>query len=184
MSNLKKHFMYGFLSCFMLSGCSGVKPSDFRDTKPVLSIEKYFSGDTYAWGIFEDRFGSVKKQFSVDIHGVWDGKELRLDEKFLYSDGEKDRRIWRIKKLGKNSYEGFADDVFGAARGQSYGNAFNWQYQMDLDINGLLVRVNFNDWMFLQESGVLINRAKVTKWGIDIGEVTLFFSKKNVNSPM
>ena len=31
--------------------------------------------------------------------------------------------------------------------------------------------------MFLQEDGVLINRARVKKWGVEIGQVTLFFKK-------
>jgi hypothetical protein len=37
--------------------------------------------------------------------------------------------------------------------------------------------VHFNDWMFLQPSGVLLNRARVSKFGITIGEVTLAFMK-------
>jgi hypothetical protein len=31
--------------------------------------------------------------------------------------------------------------------------------------------------MFLQSGGVMINRARLSKWGFDIGEVTLFFMK-------
>jgi hypothetical protein len=161
----------------VLSGCENMKPTDFKNSMPRLEIEKYFSGKTQAWGIFEDRFGKLRRQFTVDITGTWDGKELTLVEQFQYRDGEQDERIWRITKMGDHAYEGKADDIIGVAKGESYGNSLNWQYDMDLKIGGSTVQVHFNDWMYLQPSGVLLNRARVTKLGIEIGSVTLSFLK-------
>ena len=161
----------------VLSGCTSMKPSDFSKAEPLLRIEDYFVGQTRAWGIFEDRFGNLRRQFVVDIQGSWDGEALVLDERFRYSDGETDRRVWTIKKIDEHRYEGRADDVIGTAIGESYGNALNWRYDMDLKIGEGTLRVHFNDWMFLQSSGVLVNRARVSKFGIAIGEVTLFFQK-------
>ena len=158
-----------------------MKPTDFKDTQPRLTIEKYFLGTTRAWGIFEDRFGTVRRQFTVDITGTWDGTELVLDERFQYSDGETDRRVWHIRKTGEHGYEGRAADVIGIATGESYGNALNWRYDMDLKVGGGTLRVHFNDWMFLQPEGVMLNRATVSKFGIDIGTVTLAFSKLALN---
>jgi len=152
-----------------------MQPEDFKDTGPKLKIEEYFLGETRAWGIFEDRFGKLRRQFVVDITGTMDGDELVLDERFDYADGEKDRRVWRIRKLDEHNYEGRADDIIGVAKGVSYGNALNWSYDLDLQIGDNSLRVHFNDWMFLQPDGVLMNRARVTKWGFDIGEVTLMF---------
>jgi len=161
----------------VLSGCTSMKPSDFSKAEPLLRIEDYFVGQTRAWGIFEDRFGNLRRQFVVDIQGSWDGEALVLDERFRYSDGETDRRVWTIKKIDEHRYEGRADDVIGTAIGESYGNALNWRYDMDLKIGEGTLRVHFNDWMFLQSSGVMVNRARVSKLGIAIGEVTLFFQK-------
>ena len=166
------------LMAFMImSGCTTMKPIDFKDVEPRLTLEKFFLGSTRAWGLFEDRFGTVRRQFTVDIAGSLDGEELVLDERFRYSDGETDRRIWRIRRIGEHGYEGRADDVIGVATGESYGNALNWRYDMDLKVGEGTLRVHFNDWMFLQPSNVLLNRAKVSKFGIDIGEVTLVFVK-------
>ena len=161
----------------VLSGCTSMKPSDFSKAEPLLRIEDYFVGQTRAWGIFEDRFGNLRRQFVVDIQGSWDGESLVLDERFRYSDGETDRRVWTIKKIDEHRYEGRADDVIGTAIGEAYGNALNWRYDMDLKIGERTLRVHFNDWMFLQSSGVMVNRARVSKFGIAIGEVTLFFQK-------
>jgi len=171
------------LALFVLNGCTSMKPSDFKDAEPRLTIEEYFAGKTYAWGIFEDRFGNLRRQFSVEISGSWNGEELVLDEHFDYRDGEKDRRVWTIRKTGDHTYEGRADDVIGTARGEAYGNALNWRYDMDLKVGDGTLRVHFNDWMFLQPSGVLVNRARVSKLGIEIGEVTLFFAKYRMAAP-
>lgn len=165
------------MALIVLHGCTSMKPSDFKDAEPRLTIEEYFAGKTQAWGIFEDRFGNLRRQFTVDISGTWDGKELVLDERFQYRDGETDRRIWTIRKVGEHAYEGRAPDVIGTARGESHGNALNWRYDMDLKVGDGKFRVHFNDWMFLQPSGVLVNRARLTKLGFEIGEVTLFFMK-------
>ena len=165
------------LLSFGLSGCTGMKVQDFADKTPALDLFDYFAGETRAWGLFEDRFGTVRRQFTVDITGTVQGDELTLDEHFVYDDGETDRRVWRIRALGDNTYEGRADDVVGTAQGVAAGNALNWRYDLDLAVGDTTYRVHFNDWMFLQEGGVMINRARVTKWGLNIGEVTLFFTK-------
>ncbi|MEQ9490074.1 MAG: DUF3833 domain-containing protein [Alphaproteobacteria bacterium] len=167
------------LSIFLLSGCQSMVPSDFAGTEPRLLIEDYFQGKTRAWGIFEDRFGKLRRQFTVDIDGTWDGEVLVLDEHFEYSDGEKDRRVWRIRKTGDHTYEGSAGDIIGTARGEAQGNAFNWQYRMDLAVGDGSWRVTFDDWMFLQPDGVLLNRARVSKFGFEIGTVTLAFKKQD-----
>lgn len=159
-----------------------MKPEDFADQEPRLVLEDYFVGQTRAWGLFEDRFGSVRRQFVVDIDGAWDGRELVLEEEFLYADGETDRRVWRIVKTGEHTYEGRADDVVGVATGTAYGNALNWVYTLDLRAGERTWRVTFNDWMFLQPDGVMINRARVSKWGLTVGEVTIAFRKDGPNS--
>jgi hypothetical protein len=159
------------------SGCTNMKPIDFKGTEPRLELDKYFLGETRAWGLFEDRFGTVRRQFVVDINGTLDGDELVLDERFLYSDGEEDRRVWRIRKTGAHTYEGRATDVIGIATGETYGNALRWRYELDLKVGDSKLRVRFDDWMFLQPSNVLLNRAKVRKFGIEIGEVTVVFMK-------
>ena len=152
-------------------------PEQFEGQEPRLLIEEYLAGDTRAWGIFEDRFGNLRREFVVDIMGTWDGETLTLVEDFLYSDGEVQQRTWTIRKLDEHRYEGTAADVIGEAEGVSYGNALNWRYTLALEIGGSIWNVRFDDWMFLQADDVLVNRAKVSKFGFELGEVTIFFRK-------
>ena len=176
----KKIFTF-FTVLILLNGCAKMKPIDFKNTIPLFVLEEYFEGKTSAWGIFEDRFGNIRRQFTVDITGTWNGQNLILDEQFVYNDGERDQRIWTINKIDANTYSGSADDVIGTANGKAYGNALNWRYDMNLKIGTSTVKVHFNDWMFLQSSGVLLNRAKISKFGIELGTVTLAFIKTKKN---
>ena len=156
---------------------------DFEGTTPKFVLEDYFEGDTRAWGIFEDRFGNIRRQFVVDITGVWDGRTLLLDEHFDFDDGEKSFRQWRITKLADGRYEGRADDVIGTASGVAKGNALNWTYVLDLKRSeGKTIQVKLDDWMFLQPGGVLLNRARMSKFGIELGEITISFQKPKEKS--
>ena len=142
-----------------------------------LDIFDYFKGKTFAWGIFEDRFGNLRKKFYVNILGNINNKILMLDERFYYSNGDKDRRIWNINKICNYNYEGTADDINGIAKGISSGNIFYWKYKMKIKINNKHLNVCFSDKMFLLNKNVLINKAIVSKFGLKIGELSLFFKK-------
>ena len=151
----------------------------FKESKPKFSLENYFEGKTEAWGMFHDRFGNLKRTFKVDITGTLNSDTLTLDEKFLYDDGEQDSRVWTIKILGDNQYSGTASDVVGEAKGISEGNALNWKYKLNLKVGDSTILVDFDDWMFLQDKNILMNRAEVKKWGLNIGVVSITFLKIN-----
>ncbi|AMO57746.1 hypothetical protein GZ77_13385 [Endozoicomonas montiporae] len=170
--------LFGLMSLIWLAGCNTMKPDDYANTTPVLKIEDYFQGHTLAWGMFQDRFGKVRNRFKVEMVGTVKDGVLTLDEDFFYEDGSTSNRLWKIKILGDGLYEGTAGDVIGLAKGKAAGHAFNWTYQMDLPIGDSKWRVTFDDWLFLQEDGVLINVATVTKWGITLGKLTFVFGKK------
>ena len=104
---------------------------------------------------------------------------MTLDEKFVYDDGELDQRIWKIRILGNKKYTGTADDVVGEASGESEGNALNWKYKLNLKVKDSTIQVDFDDWMFLQDRNILMNRAEVKKWGFTVGVVTITFLKIN-----
>ncbi len=156
-----------------------MKIEAFNSGEPELLIEEFFEGQVEAWGMFVDRFGELRRQFKVDLTGKWDGSTLALSEEFFYSDGETQRRMWHIKKKKGGRYEGRAEDVFGIAHGRIGGNAFNWTYDLNLRMFGRDVRVHVDDWMFLQHGGVLINRAKISKLGFELGTLEIFFRHKD-----
>jgi len=47
-----------------------------------------------------------------------------------------------------------------------------------LPVDGSVFEVEFDDWMFLIDEQVMLNKAVMSKFGIRLGEVTLAFRKK------
>jgi len=165
---------------FLTTSCSknsAMKPEDFKDKKPRLIIEEYLSGNVKAWGVLQNRSGKVTRQFSADLNGSWDGKQLILKEKFNWDDGEVQNREWKINKIDEHNYEGTAGDVVGKAIGYSYGPAFKFEYVLLVPVKGKELKITFDDWIFKQDDRVAINRATMTKFGFKVAELTVVFVK-------
>ncbi len=161
-----------------LNGCSSVTVNQYAQQQPVLDLQQYFNGTLDAYGMFQKRSGEVVKRFHVVIDARWQGDVGTLDERFTYSDGTTQQRIWTITKTGAQSYRGTASDVVGEATGERAGNALRWRYVLALPVDDKVYHVDFDDWMFLMDDRIMLNRSTMSKWGFDLGEVTLTFVKR------
>ena len=162
----------------LMMACASPTPNDYAAEKPLLDLKTYFNGEFVAHGLFTDRSGKVVRRFVVQMTGSWQGKNGTLDERFTYSDGATERRIWRLTDEGNGRWTGRADDVVGVAEGRSAGNALNWRYTLNLPVDGKVYEVQFDDWMYLMDERVMLNKAVMSKFGFRLGEVTLSFTKK------
>ncbi len=93
------------LLMLILAGCS-TEVTEYRQQQPALDIFHYFQGRTEAWGMVQDRSGKQLRRFHVEIDGDVVGDTLTLHERFVYDDGEKQQRVWRIRRTGDNRYQG------------------------------------------------------------------------------
>jgi len=139
----------------VLTACASPQPTDYAQEKPVLDLKEYFNGTIDAWGVFQDRSGKVGKRLTVVRKCTWDGN------------------------TGGNKYTGTAGDVLGQANGETSGNAFQWKYTMLLPVDGTTYEVQFDDWMYQMDDKVMLNRATMSKFGIELGEVLLSFRKRD-----
>ena len=161
-----------------LTGCASPGPEIYRSEKPVLDLRSYFTGTLDAWGFFQDRSGKVVKRFAVEIVCSWNGDIGTLDERFTYSDGTTDRRVWTITRVNEHTYTGTAADVVGQAAGEADGNALRWRYVLKLPVGDKTYDVNFDDWMYLMDEQVMLNRSVMSKFGVRLGEVVLSFRRR------
>ena len=161
-----------------MAGCASNGVEQYRAEQPVLDLRTYLNGTLDAWGIFQGRSGDVKRRFHVLIDAKWEGDTGVLDERFNWSDGSTSRRVWTLTRQADGSYLGRADDVIGEAVGTLAGNALHWRYVLALPVDGKTYHVDFDDWMFLMDDKVMLNRSYMRKWGFDLGEVTLTFVKR------
>lgn len=154
---------------------NGDAPSREKIDIPSFLPEQYFDGKLTAFGLFIDRFGTVQRQFHVTVDGHRNEDGFILDEYFTYDDGEKETRQWTIKALADGLYHGQCADVIGHATGILANNVLSWRYKFNLPMYGRRVAVTFDDVMVLQDGNILVNRAKVSKWGVLLGEVLISF---------
>ena len=155
-----------------------MKIESFSNTVPPLILEEYFAGRTRASGILFGRNGAVKRQFSVEMQGTKTNDGITLEEDFIFSDGEKQHRTWVVKKIDNNTYHGTAADVVETAVGRQFGSALNWSYVLRVPVDGKTYDITFDDWMFLQPDGVLLNRATMKKFGFKVGELFIAFRRE------
>jgi hypothetical protein len=161
-----------------LAGCAGPQVQDYAREEPKLDLRSFLNGELTAKGLFTDRSGRVVKRFTVKMTGRWDGANGILDERFVYSDGSTQRRVWRLKDHGHGRYSGTADDVVGEASGESAGNAVRWTYTLALPVDGRVWNVVLDDWMFLVDEHTVLNRSAMSKLGLHLGDVTLVIAKE------
>lgn len=166
-----------WLCALALAGCAAPQLADYADTTPAFDFRHYFDGTVLAHGMVSDRSGKVVRRFVVTLRGSWAGDDGTLDERFVYDDGERQRRVWRVKALPGGRYTGRADDVAGEAQGASAGAAFNWRYTLRLPVDGTVYEVQFDDWMHRVDERVVLNKAVMSKFGVRVGEVTLSFTR-------
>ena len=72
-----------------------------------------------------------------------------------------------MQDLGGGRLLGRAGDVVGEAEGVVSGNALRWRYVMALPVDGKTINVEFDDWMYLIDDQVMLNRSAMSKFGVE-----------------
>jgi len=145
---------------------------------PPLRLERFLLGRSTACGFFEDRFGTVRRRMSITLDGQMDGATLVMDERFVFDDGAREHRIWRITPEGAEGYHATADDMIGSAKGRATPDGVAWSYLFSLQIGARRLPVRFSETFTLLDHDTMINRAQVTKFGVRIGATTIVFRRQ------
>ena len=161
-----------------VASCGSVDVARYAEQQPALDLQRFFSQPVKAWGMFQKRSGEVAKRFEVNIVSRREGNNLILDERFLYSDGTRQRRVWTLTPEGQGRWSGRAADVVGVAEGQVAGNTLHWRYRLNLPVDDSTYEMSMDDWMYLMDKDTLINRTSMSKFGVEVGQVTLFFRRQ------
>lgn len=165
------------LLALLLNACTPATES-YRDAGPAFALEEFFNGELVAYGMIQDRSGTVLRRFDATLEGSWQGDKGVLAEWFVYDDGERQERTWYLTKHADGSYSGTASDVIGEARGTPEGFALNWRYTLQVPMDGELWEFQLDDWMYLINQRGLINRTAMKKFGIRVADLTLWIEKR------
>jgi len=167
------------LTLLLLSACSSPGVTHYRDNTPALVPEQFFNGPLTAHGIVKNRSGEVTRTFNATLQGSWKNGSGLLAEQFVFNDGETQQRNWQLvpggidPQSGAATYIGRAGDVIGDAQVRVAGNAMFIRYTLEVPYKGRSIQVAVDDRMYLVSDRVLINESRLSKWGIDVGEIVL-----------
>ncbi len=166
-----------FSLVLLLTACGSASLEEHKNTTPELKLEQFFDGELKAYGMVLDRSGNLLRRFNVKLLASWQGDEGEIKEWFEFDDGETSTRIWQLKKIGDNQYQGTAGDVVGIANGKTEGSALYWEYELEIPVDGTVYEVTLDDWMFMIDEKRLFNKTDMSKWGFHVGEVILYIEK-------
>ncbi len=150
---------------------------DYAAETPVLDLRDYLNGPLVASGLFIGLSGRADRRFTVDMVGRWNGNQGTLDEQFRFSDGETGERCWALRFTDDRTFVATAHDVVGMARGAQTGSAATMRYRLKVPRAQGEIVVSMEDWFYLVEDGTLINRTRMSKFGIKVGELVVSFRK-------
>lgn len=177
MKNVKDILIFLIIVGF-LNGCSA-DLSDYNKADAPFDIKEYFTGDLVAWGMLQDYTDKVNRRFCVEINGSWTGNKGILAEKFYFDDGEITYRNWQLTKTVDGNYEGEAEDVVGIAIGKHKGFAFQFSYNLLIEVDDSTYEVTMDDWMYQIDKYRVMNKTSISKLGINVANVSLFFDKQS-----
>jgi len=165
------------LAC--VAGCS-VSVSDYSDKKPEFTLEDFFQGQLAAHGIVKNRSGKVIRYFNATIDASWDAQGVgTLDENFVFDDGEKQQRIWKLQPGAARQHTGTAGDVIGAANINAAGNAVFLSYVLRIPYNEDTLDITVDDRMYRVSDDIVLNESKLLKFGIEVGSIVLVIRRAN-----
>ena len=149
---------------------------------PLFELTTFLEGRTSAWGVFEDRFGKLRRRFTVEMVGRWQDRVFSLDETFTYDDGTEETRIWRVSPIGRGQFTATCAECVGTAYGSCDADTIRMSYRFRLKLDARAVVVDFDDRIYRVGAGIAVNRATMSKWGVKLGEVSLFFRRDDVEA--
>jgi len=180
--NIKKVFLTSRIPLFLLISlglisCGSTNIAVYQQNQPTLNVESFFKGKLTAHGIVKNRSGEVIRYFNADLKGSWDNGVGLLEEEFLFDDGELDYRTWVLTPHADGGYVSTANDVTGSGHLQTSGNALFMKYILQVPYKDDVIEVHVDDRMYLVKDNVLMNESILTKFGFEVGSVSLVILK-------
>ena len=142
-------------------------------------IERFLLGRSRAEGVFQDFTGRIRRRFAIRLDGRMEEGALVLREDFLFDDGATEQRVWHIIPVGADGYTAQADDMIGEANGAVRGGVLRWSYLFSLALGARRMRVRFHDTFLLTADDTLLNVARITKFGFELGRSTIIFRRES-----
>ncbi|WP_254695929.1 DUF3833 family protein [Palleronia sp. THAF1] len=157
----------------------GQSPSDYLGLGPDLDPRVHLAGRNICDGVIFGPTGRVSSRFRAVMTGSFDGDNGMIEVDFRYDGGAEQHRAWHLQVDDTGRVVAEADDTEGRGRGQIVGPAMQLNYRIRIpeDAGGHLLDVS--DWMYLNDSGTIVNRSQFRKGGVLVAELIATISRED-----
>jgi hypothetical protein len=142
-----------------------------------FDVTRFCEGRTLGTGILEGPFGRLKKRFTCEILGAWEGERFVMRETFTHHDGTIDKRTWRIVRHEDGRIEGESEDLVGRMTGRHERQTLRSAYVLKVKVKGRAIPIRFDDRLHAMPDGRVLNRATMYLFGIRVGELTFVLER-------
>lgn len=146
-------------------------PSDYAGTGPEFVLTTHLNGDILSEGLVYGPTGKMTSSFVAQMVGEWDGNTGTLTENFTYSNGNTQVRKWFLTIVDDTTFTATADDIIGEATGTISGATVKMEYRIVLSEAAGGHTLDVTDWLYLTDSGVIMNRSELRKFGLKVAEL-------------
>lgn len=158
------------LGSLALAACARV-PTSPEGPRDPITLDQAFSGKSIGAGVFRVDLTGAERRFKANLDGRLDGDRLTVVEDFFYDDGEQNRLTWVFDRAGPGRWTGRREDTVGMADVVEAENEIRLSYLADFRSGDDVTRLGFEDVIYFDPDGRVINDAIVTRFGIPIGRV-------------
>ena len=167
MSIKRRSLLLGSLA---LAACARV-PASPEGPRDPITLDQAFSGKSIGAGVFRIDVTGAERRFTARLEGRLDGDRLTVVEDFFYDDGEQNRLTWVFDRAGPGRWTGRREDTVGVADVVETEDEIRLSYLADFRSGDDVTRLGFEDVIYFDPDGRVINDAIVTRIGIPVGRV-------------
>ncbi|MEM9710147.1 MAG: DUF3833 family protein [Pseudomonadota bacterium] len=157
----------------------GQRPEEFASTGPNFDIREQLRGPLICEGVIFGPTGRVSSRFVADFDASWDGNKGVMTEHFRYDSGAVQDREWRLTVGNDGRIQADADDLVGTGTGSQSGSSMVLNYRIRLPKESGGHVLDTTDWMYLVDSGTIVNRSQFRKFGITVAEIIATLRRKD-----
>ncbi len=147
--------------------------------KLVFDPLVYFSGNVKCSGFIADRFGKIRRSFTIDFRGEMNGNKLTVHETMHFNDGEIANRLWHFENVGAGRWLATANDIPGLIdiRHGATPRESRWRYALPLPIGGRAIKLDFEDIMTLTTPDEMTALTNITKFGLRMAQIVSTYAR-------
>ena len=157
------------------AGSGSAAAQSAKAAVPSVPLEQLLAGHFNGSGEFVDKRGGKDRGIDLDIRGSYDAKAgtLTLAEDTLFSDGEKQHKVWIFTRKTAERWTGTRSDVIGEADITIDGSAIRMVYKAHVPRDGKIWDLKFDERYTIASPDLIQFRADVSYLFFTVGEATL-----------